>query len=125
MTKLEDATNRVCCSRVTVVAEQGAYLMSALLQFWQLEAEAHALLYTGLLQVGCHVHVNLTQPVNDVVRRVTACRHISYPDAINIQHNLHQHVSVSSAPLLAALHLTSGQQSMSLDVHASCYPEPA
>ena len=66
----------------------GTDLMTALLQLRQLECEAHPLL-GRLLHVTCHVHVNLTQPVNDVVGCVTRGCRLSYPDTVNIQHHLH------------------------------------
>lgn len=65
------------------------YLMSALLKLRQLEGEPHALLLLAwLLQVGCHVHVNLTQPVDDVMRRVAGGTDSTHSDAINVQYNL-------------------------------------
>ncbi len=68
-----------------VVAETD--LMTALLQLRQFESEAHPLL-SRLLHVTCHVHVNLTQPVNDMVGCVTRRCRLSYPDTVNIQHHL-------------------------------------
>lgn len=69
-----------------LVAE--ADLMTALLQLRQFECEAHPLL-GRLLHVTCHVHVDLTQPVNDMVGCVTRGCRLSYPDTVNIQHHLH------------------------------------
>ncbi len=66
----------------------GTDLVTALLQLRKFECEAHPLL-GRLLHVTCHVHVNLTQPVNDMVGCVTRGCCLSYPNTVNIQHHLH------------------------------------
>ena len=69
--------------------------MSTMLQFRQLEGEPNSLL-GGLLHLPGHVHVDLTQPMDNMMWSIPRCTCIPYPQSIHVKHNLHRAAPLSS-----------------------------
>ena len=60
-----------------------------MLQLWQLKSEAYPLL-GGLLHVASHVHVNLTQAVDNVMWSVLRSARLAHPYPVHIEYHLNQ-----------------------------------